>query len=89
MNIFNIYKIQRKDDQDLRSTTWKKEKGIAQIQPNKNTTSHPAQMVTHDLQGLLEDLLSTNLTETLHRESLLAVLRRIAISQNGSKRAVI
>ena len=66
-----------------------KEKESHKIQPNKSTTSQPAQMVTHDLQGLLEDLLSTNLTETLHRESLLAVLRRIATSRNGSKRAVI
>ena len=35
------------------------------------------------------EMLSTNLTETLHRESLLALLRRIATSRNGSKRAVI
>ena len=55
----------------------------------KSSSSQPAQMVMHDLQGLLEDLLSTNLTETLHRESLLAVLRRIATSRNGSKHAVI
>ena len=66
-----------------------KEKESHKIQPNKSTTSQPAQMVTHDLQDLLEDLLSTNLTETLHRESLLAVLRRIAISRNGSKRTVV
>ena len=58
-------------------------------QRNQLPSPYPAQRVTHDLQGLLEDLLSTNLTETLHRESLLAVLRRIATSRNGSKRAVI
>ena len=66
-----------------------KEKESHKYNGTKSQSSQPAQMVMHDLQGLLEDLLSTNLTETLHRESLLAVLRRIAISQNGSKRAVI
>ena len=34
-------------------------------QRNKLLSPQPAQRVTHDLQGLLEDLLCTNLSETI------------------------
>ena len=62
-----------------------KEKESHKYNGTKSQSSQPAQMVMHDLQGLLEDLLSTNLTETLHRESLLAVLRRICNKPNWVK----
>ena len=41
-----------------------KEKESHKYNQTKAPSSQPAQMVTHDLQDLLEDLLSTNLTET-------------------------
>ena len=57
-------------------------------QRNKLLSPQPAQRVTHDLQGLLEDLLCTNLSETITSRILTLSFAQNRNKRSGSKRPI-